>query len=128
MRGLLRWAPGAVTALALAAQAQAALTVEQASLGPSGGNGAFDAQVKVASADGRRVVFRTAEKLTSNDNDSVEDLYDRFNGTTTLLTPGTSNPVDLATAFRPGATPDATHVYFNSTEPLAGGDSGTSPD
>jgi hypothetical protein len=70
------------------------------STGPSGGNGPYDvgtprdAELGVergrflgASADARRVVFSTAERLTAADRDSTFDVYLREDGRITLLSP-----------------------------------------
>ena len=45
------------------------------SVGPSGGNGPFDATVEGTSEDGTRIIFQTAERLTSADTDSHHDVY-----------------------------------------------------
>ncbi len=58
------------------------------STGPAGGNGAFNASFAANSADGTRVFFRTSEQLVSGDTDTTQDLYERFNGTTTLMSTG----------------------------------------
>ena len=59
----------AMAAFASSASAEHSST-EQVSTGPAGGNGAFDANLAGASADGTRVFFGTAESLVSADTDT----------------------------------------------------------
>src|SRR5689334_23422386 len=46
----------------------------QVSLGPIGGNDAYDALFKSVSSDGSRVLFMTQERLTPDDQDNSLDL------------------------------------------------------
>ena len=88
-----RWAAvGFVSLLAaaeLASRASAEHSVlEQVSIGPTGGNGAFESNLVGASADGGRVFFVTGESLVSADTDVAQDLYERSGGQTTLVSTG----------------------------------------
>ena len=42
-------------------------------------------QNNAVSADGSRAFFWTNEQLTSDDNNTVSDVYERSGGTTTLV-------------------------------------------
>jgi hypothetical protein len=91
--------------------------------GHAGGGG-----IDWASADGSRVIFSSDARLTSDDTDSEGDIYERSGGVTTLLTPGTSSSL-LPKLLPDGTSPwrsvyflkaskDASHVFFESDEPL----------
>lgn len=77
-----------------------------------------------ASADGSRVFFETAQKLTADDGDSGGvDVYQRAGGVTTLVSqpsgvadPGTSD------AFFAGASSDGSRVFLNTTQKLTAAD------
>ena len=56
--------------------------------GPAGGNGPFDARSGPASDDGRRFVFHTAESLVPEDTNGTTDVYQWFDGATTLVSQG----------------------------------------
>jgi hypothetical protein len=65
-------------------------TITLVSVGPLGAarHGLSDDNLRVAvSDDARHVVFETKTALTSDDTDSGYDVYERFEGTTRLLTP-----------------------------------------
>src|SRR4051812_4097338 len=79
----------ALVLLALAATAGANHTLTNLqSVGTSGGNGAFDSNVDGFSDDGGHVFFDSQEALVPADTDTRVDVYDRFNGTTTLVSTG----------------------------------------
>jgi hypothetical protein len=59
----------------------------QTTLISTGGNGVFNARFNDVTDDGSRVFFTTAEPLDAGDTDTVEDVYERAGGTTTLMTP-----------------------------------------
>jgi hypothetical protein len=56
--------------------------------GPTGGNGPFDARSGPVSDDGRRFFFHTPEPLVPEDTNGLTDVYERFDGTTTLVSKG----------------------------------------
>jgi hypothetical protein len=62
--------------------------ITRVSVGPEGGNGGWNVDYAMISADGSTVVFATGERLTANDPDGFIDLYKRVGDTTTLLTIG----------------------------------------
>lgn len=107
----------------------------QVSLGPAGGNAAYNALFEKTSADGSVVFFSTEESLTGADTDLRSDVYmrDLTTGTTTLVSlgaascaPGCGNGAfDAGFA---GASADGTKVFFVSAERLASGDTDSSFD
>jgi hypothetical protein len=92
------------------------------SIGPNGGNGAFDAAFDGASTDGTHVFFHTAESLVSADFDSSLDIYERSGGTTTILSQGPTGGNGPRDAFYTGASKDGGRVWFISYESLVSAD------
>ena len=96
------------------------------SIGPTGGNGSTAAIAGGASDNGSHVFFQTAESLTSNDTDGgYQDVYERFNGTTTLVSAGGNGPFD---AHFSGCSADGSHVFFETNEQLAPTDTDATQD
>ena len=94
-------------------------TVQLVSTGPAGGNGAFDQNPNILMSDnGAHIIFLTAEKLVAADTDTVDDVYDRTGGTTSLVSPGTGNAFSSARAI----TPDGSRIFFETSERLVGAD------
>ena len=98
------------------------------SIGSTGGNGAADALYSGVSADGSRVYFTTLEKLVSADTDSVDDVYERAGGITTLISTGPTGGNGAAAAHFAGASADGTHVFFDTTESLTSTDTDAARD
>jgi hypothetical protein len=93
------------------------------STGPSGGNGALDAFLDGISADGSRVFFTTREVLTADDSDTNDDVYERFNKTTTTrISTGPSGGNGAVDAFFAGASQDGTKVFFETDEGMEAAD------
>ena len=71
------------------------------------------------SSDGNRVVFTATDKLTPDDLDEEADAYVRNiqAGTTSLVTPGTSEPV-----FEADISGDGAFIVFTTVSPLVAGD------
>jgi len=69
------------------------------------------------STNGSHIVFQTNEGLLVGDSDGLDDVYESFNGTVRLLSPGGSGPV----SFR-GMSADGTHVFMSTTAKLLGAD------
>jgi hypothetical protein len=87
------------------------------------GNGAFDALYAGASDAGSRVFFHTREALVPGDTDSNHyDIYERFNGVTTLISTGPSSTNAPVDAFFRGASVDGTKVFFETSEILTASD------
>jgi hypothetical protein len=99
------------------------------SAGQIGGNGAHDALFATVSEDGARVLFHTREALVSADTDAQRyDVYQRFGGTTTLISTGPSTTNANVDAFLRGASPDGTRVFFETSEVLTATDTDTRTD
>jgi hypothetical protein len=106
-------------------------TTTKLSLGPNGGNGAFDTNFGGASADGSKVWLETREALVSGDTDGFcedefeqfilpcLDVYERTGGTTTLISTGANGSHEASMA---AGTQDGTHVFFHTTESLLAAD------
>lgn len=93
------------------------------SVGPSGGNGPFHADLVAVSEDASRVIFQTGEKLSPGDEDfSSQDVYEWSGGTTTWLSQGPQGGASSVAATFVGASADATRVFFRSWEHLTAGD------
>ena len=91
-----------------------------------------------SSFDGDRVVFRTVEHLTADDQDSPEcavesealncdDLYQRFGNDTELLSGGAPTTEGFHVTFA-GASSDARRVFFYTEQPLVPQDTDTTSD
>jgi hypothetical protein len=94
------------------------------STGPESRNGPQPASFEWASPDGSSsaAIFSTTEALTPTDTDSVQDLYQRSGGETTLLSTGPESREGPASASFEGASDDGSHVYFRTAEALLGED------
>jgi hypothetical protein len=99
-------------------------TTSLASIGPAGGNGPSDAFFDAVSDDGLRLFFDTDESLVAADTDTAIDIYQRSGGTTTLVSSGTAPNAP----FFSGSSEDGTHVFFESDDPLAAGDTDSQTD
>jgi hypothetical protein len=91
----------------------------------TGGNGAFGADFDGATPDGSHVYFHTDEQLAGTDGDSTRDIYQAFNGTVSQVSLGPSGGNGGQIPIFQGVTPDAAHVYFQTSEVLAGTDTDT---
>jgi hypothetical protein len=97
-------------------------TTTLVSVGPTGGNKPFfDTGFDGASDDGSRVFFQTDESLVSSDTDSSQDVYERFAGTTTLVSTGPASGFNLD-MFYAGASLDGTRVLLQTSDRLLGTD------
>ena len=98
-----------VTALALAPAATANHSqLELASVSPPG-NGFWNAIPNEISNDGKRVWFTTGRNIAPEDNDFALDVYERFNGTTRLI----STPAGSGSGVFDGSSADGTIVFFS---------------
>ncbi|HEU4736051.1 MAG TPA: hypothetical protein VFS48_03365 [Solirubrobacterales bacterium] len=107
----------------------------EVSLGPAGGNAAYNALFEKTSADGSVVFFSTGEGLVEADTDLKSDVYmrDLASGTTTLISAGEAGcapacgngPVDAGFA---ASSSDGTKVFFVSEERLSSADTDSSAD
>jgi hypothetical protein len=101
-------------------------TTRLVSIGPVGGNGPEYAIFVGVSDDGSRVVFRSRERLTTDDTDTRFDLYERAGGTTRLLTRGPvggnaeidADPPGSGTYVPSTVSAEGRHVFFLTAERL----------
>jgi hypothetical protein len=82
------------------------------------------------STDLRHVFFNSREPMVSADRDAVLDVYEAFDGNTTLVSTG---PTDAsgpnnAMPWDGVITPSGSHVFFVTSEPLTAGDTDDDPD
>ena len=88
------------------------------SRGPTAGNGPAHAFFGGASADGARVVFTTFESLDPSDTDTTADVYERYAGTTYLLSTGTGGGNGAFDATVRAVSADGKRVFFRTAESL----------
>ena len=110
----------------------------QVSLGPIGGNDAYDSLFRSVSADGSRVLFMTQENLTPDDQDNSLDLYQRnlTDDTTTLVSKGDSSCAgencgngEFTANFAPrGSAAGGTRIFFITAERMSSADHDSSID
>lgn len=107
----------------------------EVSLGPAGGNDAFNATFEKANAEGTLVFFSTEEPLVEADTDRRTDVYMRnlVAGTTTLVSIGEAGCAPAcgngaADAGFTGASANGSKVFFVSEERLAAADTDDSAD
>jgi Tol biopolymer transport system component len=112
-----------------------AYVTREVSLGPTGGNDAYNAQFEAANAAGTKVFFSTEERLVAEDTDRSTDVYmrDLGNATTTLVSkgepgcsPGCGNGA-FPTTFA-GVDETGDEVFFTTQEKLTSSDKDTSVD
>ncbi|HEU4707222.1 MAG TPA: hypothetical protein VFS64_08550 [Solirubrobacterales bacterium] len=103
-----------------------------ASIGPDGGNAKSIVTYAGTSADGKAVFFQTDERLDATaDTDQAQDVYQRFEGATTLISAGETGkgneaiPAKFEWASTEGASPV---VVFSTTEQLTAADTDSSRD
>lgn len=100
----------------------------EVSIGPLGGNDAYDVQYDGVSGDGTRAFFSTVESLVAADGDHEEDVYmrDLVANTTTLVSRGDASCAGegcgngaAPAGFVPrGVVPAGDRVFFTTTERL----------
>ena len=85
------------------------------STGPTGGNGAQDAGIRLVSHDGSHVVFATTESLVAADTDATSDIYVWSNGVTQLVTQDSGpDPAHNSVAVA-GASADGSVLYLTAS-------------
>jgi len=93
------------------------------SIGPSG-NGPGAATFAGASTDGAAIYFSTSDKLTSGDKDDSQDVYERAEGVTTLISTGPAGGNGESPASLRWVSPDGSSdaVFFDTDEALTSAD------
>ena len=81
-------------------------------------NGPAHAFFGGASADGARVFFTTFESLDPSDTDTAADVYERYAGTTYLLSTGTGGGNGPFDATVRAVSADGKRVFFRTAESL----------
>lgn len=121
-----RWLFGplaAVLMLAAAGSAQAAPPSAQRLTPAGSGSGVT---FVASSPDGSRVVFLTGAALLPADTDTRQDVYESNDGVLALLSTGSgggNGAFDVSSASGTfGASQDASHVFFETAEPLSASD------
>jgi hypothetical protein len=117
-----------VSLAALPAAAGADPLTEVQSTGPNGGNATISAQYRGASADGTKVFFQSSEQLVAADTDTTMDVYERSNGTTTLLSIGPDGGNAAKSATFVAASQDGSKVFFRTAESLVAADTDAAVD
>jgi hypothetical protein len=104
--------------------------VEQASIGPDGGNGGFNVTFAGTSPSGDAAFFETSEKLTSDDDDSSQDVYQRSAGATSLISAGEAGKGnEAAPAFFEWVTWSGPQIVaFTTDEQMVEGDDDSAQD
>jgi hypothetical protein len=102
-------------------------TTTLVSIGPSGGNGPLDARLVGITPDGSQVYFETYESLVPQDGDDCgtagcTDVYERFAGTTTLVSTGPTMTNAAALATLDAVSVDGSRVIFSTSESLVAQD------
>ncbi|HEY0390466.1 MAG TPA: hypothetical protein VGC63_02020 [Solirubrobacterales bacterium] len=101
------------------------------STGPSGGNGVPNASFAGASGTGSAVYFETSERVDPvADTDSVQDVYERAGGVTTLVSTGPEGGNGPQPASFEWASPDGSSAaaIFTTNEALTSADTDSAQD
>ena len=101
------------------------------STGPSGGNGVPNASFAGASGSGSAVYFETSERVDPvADTDSVQDVYERAGGVTTLVSTGPEGGNGPQPASFEWASPDGSSAaaIFTTNEALTSTDTDAAQD
>ena len=97
------------------------------SIGPAGGNAAVNVFPRAVRGDGDHVFFRTHEPLVVEDTDTVPDIYENANGTTSIVSDGPAPDSQESTIFW-GASADGERSYLTTAEPLVAEDTDVTAD
>jgi hypothetical protein len=103
-------------------------TTALVSTGPTGGNGAFDANSAGISADGSKAFFITREQLVGADTDTTRDIYQRSGGVTTLVSTGPAGGNGAFDAVLNRTSSDGSRVIFSTLERLTSDDTDSNTD
>ena len=98
------------------------------SVGQIHGNLGFGANFDGISEDGSRVFFATREKLVTADTDGADDVYERADGTTRLISAGEINGNGTITPVFAHTSLDGSRVLFQTTEQLVTEDTDANTD
>jgi hypothetical protein len=110
----------------------------QVSVGEVNGNGPYSTAFRGVSDDGARVFFTTREKLVSADSDPApgscvsstcsQDVYERFGGTTYLISLGPTLDNGNKNALYNGASRDGRRVFYSTLKQQVASDTDSAQD
>jgi hypothetical protein len=104
-------------------------TTNLVSTGPTSGSTPIDAFFLGTSQDGLHIFFMSYEPLVAADDDNGRrDIYERFNGSTNLISTGPAGTNEWVEASWGGNTPEGGTVFFTTGENLVSGDTDSSKD
>jgi hypothetical protein len=89
------------------------------STGPLDRSTEAEANFKSVSADGRRVLFATGERLVEADHHAGDDLYERVDGRTVLVTANGFEPRGGSAVTAIGASRDLRTVYYSTNRRIS---------
>ena len=98
------------------------------STGPTSPNPDFNARFRGTSLDGTHAFFSTAERLAAADTDDAADVYERFNGATSLVSTGPADGNAYLDAYFKGASDSGTRVFIETQDRLTAGDTDSEAD
>lgn len=101
---------------------------ELVSTGPESRNGPAPASFRWVSPDGSVAIFSTSEALVPADTDTTPDVYERSEGTTTLVSIGPEGGNGAFSSSFSQASDDGSHLFFVTAEPLVKEDQDESGD
>ena len=104
-------------------------TTNLVSTGPTSGSSPIDSFFLGTSQDGLHIFFMAYEPLVAGDDDNGRrDIYQRFNGQTSLISTSATTPNALVEATWGGNTPDGSSVFFTTEEKLVPADTDSARD
>jgi hypothetical protein len=104
-------------------------TTNLVSTGPTSGSTPIDSFFLGTSQDGLHIFFMSYEPLVAGDDDNGRrDIYERFNGQTSLISTGPTTTNALVEAIWGGNTPDGASVFFTTEEKLVSSDTDSARD
>ena len=103
-------------------------TTTLVSTGSGGGNGDQDVELMDISSDGQTAFFETTESLVASDTDTMQDVYARSAGTTTLVSTGPTGGNGSSHATFNGLSADGSKIFFSTDEPMVAADTDASQD
>ena len=103
-------------------------TTTLVSTGSGGGNGDQSVELMDISDDGQTAVFETTESLVASDTDTMQDVYARSAGTTTLVSTGPVGGNGSSHATFNGLSANGSKIFFSTDEPMVAADTDASQD
>jgi hypothetical protein len=98
------------------------------SYGPDGKAVGGPYQMGQVSEDGRHILLTTKTRLSAEDTDSYDDVYERTGDVTTLVSTGPNGGNGPFNASQATASADGSHVFFYTDEALVSADTDDSRD